>query len=127
MKVIFVGLHNKAGLMPLDILSKSGKVISQVIKAIPDECIRTNLNDTDFYPRMKYQRDDEAIKWHHRINPDPDDIIVLLGAQVHKDFINRNNKTIKVPHPASHFYNGIKTTDYVKRVVDLINELKGGE
>ena len=123
MKVIFVGVHNKEGLMPLDPISRSGKVISEIIKRLPHDCMRTNLFDLDEMP-LTHEIKQVACEWFDRVPCNFDDVIVLLGDIVHRNFKNiYNNKVIKLPHPASTFYSGKKNAEYVDRAVREINSL----
>jgi hypothetical protein len=58
MKVIFVGVHNKPHLKPLDSSTRSGKTIDGIIEQLPGiKCVKTNLFDVDYMPPV-----DEAIK-----------------------------------------------------------------
>jgi hypothetical protein len=116
MKIIFVGMHNKPNKMPLCPSTKTGKIISRIIGELkPIECLRTNLYDIDFYPetqlKWQYARD-----WIFRINPQPEDIVVLLGQEVHNNYIKSNGIVIKLPHPASN-YSKLSIDEYVKRAV----------
>jgi len=125
--IIFVGLHNKPDMMPLDIISRSGKIINKLIKRFSNYkyrdlvFIKTNLFDTEYLPINGNEIDKEVINWHYRINYNSDDIIVLLGSEVQKRFINRlDNKIIKLPHPASFFYSGKKDVEYIQKAFDKI-------
>jgi hypothetical protein len=47
-RIIFVGIHNKPGMKPLDSRTKSGKIIDEVIRGLEGrECVKTNLFDCD--------------------------------------------------------------------------------
>jgi hypothetical protein len=105
MKVIFVGMHNKPDLVPLSPLTKTGKIINKIIAKLPGvEFLKTNLYDIDHYP-MGDDKSILATDWHYRIAPDHDDIIVLLGREVHINFKNNISEltTIKIAHPSSKF------------------------
>jgi len=122
-RVIFVGLHYKSDYKALDSFTKSGKVIDAIIEKLPNECIKTNLYDTDFLPSDNNYRDTLAVEWHHTWSPYPDDIIVLLGSLVHNGFINRNNGiVIKVPHPAIRGSEN-KIAEYIDRIVNEITNI----
>lgn len=122
MKIYFVGVHNKAGLMPLDPISKSGKIISVIIRELGGvECVRTNLYDMDEMPR---DEDADSLDWHMRYNTNLSDVFVLLGAIVHEKFVNVYfNKIVKLPHPASTFYSGKKNDEYVSIAIEKINQI----
>ena len=85
MKIIFVGMHNKPGVMPLCTSTKSGKLIRKIYNELPKEIgiLKTNLYNIDYYP-IQLEKYNLALDWHHRINLEFDDIIILLGAEVHK-------------------------------------------
>jgi hypothetical protein len=104
MRVIFVGLHNKPGMKPLDSKTKSGKLIDRIIGELPRkiEVVKSNLFNFDKLPdksTFHLFRDE----WYWSILPGDDDIIVLLGAMTHTEFLSniRCRAFIKVAHPAS--------------------------
>lgn len=103
-RVIFVGLHNKPGMKPLDSRTKSGKLIDRIIDQIRHNgmvVLKTNLYDVDYLPEGK-EKGELAFGWIERVELFKDDVIVLLGAMVHYDFPNLTlNNIIKVAHPAS--------------------------
>lgn len=108
MKVIFVGLHHKPGKMPLCSSTKSGKLIDRIIHRLADEgfwgeeCTwqKTNLFDVDYYPESIYDRNELAFRWAMKYAV-VDNVYVLLGADVQKDFSLTTNNSVKVAHPAS--------------------------
>ena len=103
MRIIFVGLHNKPNMLPLDSLTKSGKLIDRIIKELPGiETIKSNLFNCNGIPHKDYHykyRDE----WYNTYSPTTDDVIVLLGAMTHKNFIHNPQVrgVIKIAHPAS--------------------------
>lgn len=123
MRVIFVGLHNKPGKMPLCHSTKSGKLITRIINRLPKgiEKLRTNLFEVDYLPI-----DDELYslqdKWYWTYLPVDDDIIVLLGAMNHKLFAFKELNIIKIAHPASKRSHEAMS-DYVDSAVAKILEL----
>ena len=103
MRIIFVGMHNKQNLMPLCASTKSGKLIKRICNELPRnvEILKTNLYNIDYYP-LQLEKYNLALDWHFRIDQKHDDIIVLLGAEVHKNFNNVNSlNVIKLAHPSS--------------------------
>lgn len=96
-------MHNKINKIPLCNSTKSGKLINKIINELkPIECIKTNLYDVDYLPTNNEKKISLALDWHNRIEPKLNDIIVLLGAEVHKNYIsNLSNKIIKIAHPSS--------------------------
>jgi hypothetical protein len=61
MRVIFVGMHNKPGMEPLDSRTKSGKLIDRIINELPIDCIKTNLYD-DSWP-VDFEDNDLMLWW----------------------------------------------------------------
>lgn len=122
MRVIFVGVHNKSNLVPLCSSTKSGKLINRVINNISIECIKTNLFNIDRLPHKEeiYNLCDE---WYWTNLPTKDDIIVLLGAIVHREFIFNELTLIKVAHPSS-MWSHENMNNYVSNAVDKINSIK---
>lgn len=101
MRVIFVGMHNKPHKSPLCSSTKSGKLVDRIADGITH--IKSNLYDVDFYPKSEQQKRELAIDWIIRVDPAEKDIIVLLGAEVHKNFVHESKRIIKIAHPASQF------------------------
>jgi len=105
-RVIFVGLHNKPGMKPLDSKTKSGKLIDRIIEKCSENgmnVLKTNLFDVDEMPTLK-EMNSLALDWIDRVPLFGDDVIVLLGAWVHSHFPPINHTTItpiKIAHPAS--------------------------
>ena len=102
MKIIFVGLHNKEGMKPLDSKTKSGKLIDRIIKLISEEheIIKSNLYDINYFPTDSLEQEKLIMDWCEKFNPDTNTISVVLGAHVHKMFPYYHN-VIKIAHPAS--------------------------
>jgi hypothetical protein len=101
MRIIFVGLHNKPGMKPLDSKTKSGKLIDRIIQLISEghEVIKSNLFDVDYFPPS----DDYRVlinQWLYKHNPDTNTIFILLGQFVHNHFPFCCN-LIRIAHPAS--------------------------
>ncbi|MFA6571710.1 MAG: hypothetical protein WCT77_10820 [Bacteroidota bacterium] len=123
--IIFVGMHNKPNKAPLCSSTRSGKLIDKIINSsdlAPVECLKTNLYNIDYYPKNYQQKVELAFDWHNRIQYDfMNDIIVLLGAEVHEYFISTKlfNKIIKLAHPSS-MRSHIEMNDYVIRAINLI-------
>jgi len=119
MRIIFVGIHNKPNTKPLDSNTKSGKLIDKIILNLKEhKCLKTNLFDLDSIP--------ENIEHHQKIwidtnNPQKEDVIILLGSNVHKFFPQVPSKIIKVKHPSAIWSNKEKV-NYVKNTTRLITE-----
>ena len=125
MQVVFVGIHNKEDLMPLDILSKSGKIIHAIEKELGIRALKTNLYDMDRMP-IGNEIDDEPVKWWYRNEIESNAIIVLLGRFVHDNFFHYKDDTrhyIKLAHPASSLFHGKKTQEeYINSAVEKIKK-----
>jgi len=125
--LIFVGIHNKPGKMPLCSSTKSGKLIDRIIKSIDEDfacgCIKSNLYDVDYCPKEAKLKKELATDWWNRINPNNNDIIILLGAEVHKWFEYRNiGKVIKIAHP-SFKWGEDSMSNYVSETAISVKEL----
>lgn len=125
MKVFFVGMHNKAGMKPLDSKTMSGKMIDLIIKELTTvEAVKTNLCECEYQPNDIDEIISWGITWHDKYAPMDTDIIVLLGAWVHKHFTKSGNSPIvKLPHPASCMGN-VKKQEYIKNSLDKIYLIK---
>lgn len=121
MKIIFVGLHNKPGTMPLCSSTKSGKMIDRIIKEGGfTSWQKTNLFDVEYLPQDKREQRDLAHEWFERVQPSDEDIAVLLGAFVHDHFVRlQGAKIIEVAHPASKRSHK-EMNDYVSSTIQKI-------
>ena len=125
MKVIFVGIHIKDGRPALCSYTKSGKLIDRVIKKIDYDSLKTNLYDINCMPIGTEMRWQLSRDWQEKIDVDTYDIIVLLGQEVHLNFIYLNlacSKFIKAAHPASK-RSHIDMNEYIEDLVKNINLL----
>jgi len=122
MRVIFVGVHNKAGKEPLDSSTVSGKRIDTIINKLHRvECIKTNLWEVEYFPKDKVEKVLLIEKWFVKYWENKDDIIVLLGSVVHYSFPKYIlGNIIKLSHPSLQF-SKLKPTDYIDSAVLLIN------
>ena len=112
-------MHNKPNKQPLDSSTMTGKVIDRIIEKIPATCIKTNLCDIDYFPKDKKLIWACNFEWNERQQPTSDDIIVLLGGWVQKNFLLTKAKIINLTHPAGIF--GTKNKDeYVIGAVEKI-------
>lgn len=126
MKIIFVGEHNKRGLKPLCSTSKSGELIDIIISHFQEyETILTNLYDTDETPHITTKHD-HALLWHNRITASMDDVIVLLGKEVQKNFfpIPYMRKIIHIHHPGYILrpWSKVNVDEYVNSAVAKIKK-----
>ena len=118
-RVIFVGIHNKGELAPLDSSTKSGKLIKRIIDKLPSsfKVEKTNLYNIDHFPSGETQTLKD--EWYWTNLPCPDDIIVLLGNHVHKAFDFNAGIILRVAHPASKRSHK-DMDDYVDKVSNQI-------
>lgn len=126
MKIIFVGMHNKPGKLPLDPSTVSGKLIDRIIKLLPKEisCLKINLFNTDYMPE-KSDFDVQVRFWFSYGICKSDCFIVLLGKFVQKNFPVKNCNIIKLRHP-SFIFGSIKQSEYVhesfKKILTIVNQ-----
>lgn len=125
MRIIFIGIHNKPGMKPLDSKTKSGKNIDAIIANFPGiECIKTNLYSTEFMPAKHLQKQlvDEffvrvKIEQHT-------DLAVLLGYNVIAHLSNDLRLpfySLCVGHPSLIFSKYTKE-QYISEVTELIKK-----
>lgn len=123
MRVIFVGMHNKIDTMPLCSSTKSGKLIDRVAMAVGCRWIKTNLYDVDYCPITYVEKAELARDWHYKTDWATRDIVVLLGKEVHENFIDSSGITIlKFAHPASKWTHA-SMDEYVKKMSEAIKDL----
>lgn len=118
-RLIFVGMHNKPGKMPLCSSTFSGKLIDRIIKGSIEKAEKTNLYDVEYFPLDQQEKQTLAYNWIERVNPSPTDIVVLCGAEVHSNFPDVQCVKVKIPHPASN-YGLDKMNAYVETSVNKI-------
>ncbi len=122
MRVIFVGVHNKPGLVPLCNSTKSGRLIDRVALEIGCRWIKTNLYDVDYLPLIYADKVELARDWQYKTNLATGDIVVLLGKEVHENFINSSGVAIlKFAHPASK-WSHVAMDEYVNEMVNAIRK-----
>lgn len=117
--VLFVGMHNKVGMKPLDSKTMSGKMIDAVIKELGFACVKTNLCEVEYFPKDKKEIWAGNLTWNSKYEPTDLSIIVLLGQWVQKNFLLTTAKIIKLPHPASCMGN-VNKEKYVQTAIDRI-------
>ena len=117
--VLFVGMHNKPGMKPLDSRTMSGKMIDAIVKELPFKCTKTNLCEIEYLPKDKKEIWAGNLSWNRKYEPGPDAIIVLLGQWVQKNFLLTNTKIVKLPHPASCM-GSVNKENYIKNAIAKI-------
>ena len=125
MRIIIVGMHNKPSLMPLCSSTKTGKLIDRIINKLPPcRTMKTNLYDVEYCPKEWQEKQSLAIDWHHRIDSAESDLIILLGAEVHKNFLNTGLKVLKLTHPGARKLRSHESmNEYVFKAVEEIKEI----
>jgi hypothetical protein len=122
MRIIFVGIHNKPGLAPLDGSTRSGKLIDGIIRAVDYPCVKTNL-----YDAAAILKDIPEIHilqlWKDRVEYTPTDIIVALGRNVEFFFKDPEFRTVVLKHPSAVWSNRDKD-DYVRNAIQQISTLE---
>jgi hypothetical protein len=112
-------MHNKPGMKPLDSRTMSGKMIDGVIGLLDFDCVKTNLCDVEELPESEVSIVVHNRAWRHTYDPDKNDIIVLLGQWVHKNFHLSHKNIVKLPHPAS-VMGGVNKSQYLINAIDKI-------
>lgn len=119
MRVIVVGIHNKKGLEPLDSSTKSGKLIDRIAKELKVKVCKTNLFNVDYLPKSSDVNRLKA-EWLVTHKPTNDDVVVLLGSKVQKEFDFKANRLVKIKHPASQWSHK-SMNEYVTSAVKKIS------
>lgn len=128
-RIFFVGVCNKPGKEPLDITTISGKMVSKMIAAFPNdeameyEWVRTNLFDEvltivnlkDFGGAPLAVRN-----WWRRNEVTEDDLIVSLGDIVNNAFRKAKVKSCKLGHPSRMWLNADQKVTYLPRAIERI-------
>jgi len=125
MRIIFVGLHNKPYMAPLDSGTKTGKLVDRIINELPKniEIVKSNILNTDEMVSLnkiyKY-----VYEWYWTYLPVNDDIIVLLGGMtqnIYKKNVRSVGNIIRVAHPAS-MRSHIRMNEYVDKTTIKIKK-----
>lgn len=131
-RIIFVGLHNKPGMTPLDSKTKSGKlidlVIAQAIKNHNFECLKSNLwtDESDYCSNYLYTVR-SIVAWSSRVEYQKSDIIIGLGAKINSAFqknrLHTNLPTcfLGITHP-SRIFSKVSQELYINNVLTELNK-----
>ena len=124
MRIIFVGMHNKEGLTPLDSKSKSGKLIDRIINEFPSyDCIKTNLYD-DYGMPAKRDKQNLSLEWWQKLNPLKVDILVLLGKEVQRNMYYYFSREVHLKHPGARCLRSHESmNEYVEKAVESIKNI----
>lgn len=119
-RIVFVGIHNKPGMKPLDSKSKSGMLIDRIITQLNDTTwIKSNLIDLDYLPNPidPWQSvSDWIMRTDYNCNTD---IVVCLGQDVQKTMKPFITNTVNIPHPSIAWSNKSKAV-YVQKALEKI-------
>jgi hypothetical protein len=129
-RILFVGIHNKPGMVPLDSRTRSGKMIDRVIAGLQTECglfeadfIKTNLFDLPYFPSWSPERAMSVMNWSKRVGRTNEDIVILLGACVHEAFKhNKYPNLIRIGHP-SGVWSKLKQEEYIINTCIKVSEV----
>jgi hypothetical protein len=123
MRIIFVGLHNKPGKIPLCGSTKSGKLINRIIsEGHFKNAIKTNLYDVEYWPMQTDERVELEMNFLDRVQPTKTDLLIFLGAATHDRIPPHSSLEIKIAHPASK-RSHIDMHQYVATTIDKIREI----
>lgn len=123
-RVIFVGVHNKTDLEPLDSSTRTGRVIDKIILELPDfHCVKSNVFNVDYWPQNQtLELNNQWVEnWKQRLDYKNSDIVVTLGHCVNEIFRKAKVKSIKVGHPSAVWSTEGKG-QYIDRVYKKICE-----
>lgn len=125
-RIIFVGVHNKQGMSPLDPKSKSGKLISKCIEYLGTDQFtfeRSNLWDMETMPAGDQLTYTVCFDWANRVNWHTSDIIITLGDMVQKPFtkVKKVFPFIKMGHPSAVWSHSDQDL-YILRMEERIQE-----
>jgi hypothetical protein len=124
MRVIFVGVHNKPDMLPLDSRTRTGRVVDRIIAELPDfQCIKSNLYDIDYFPQNRtLELDNQWVdRWKEMVVLQPDDVVVTLGQCVNEVFRKARVRSVKVGHPSAIWSTKGKE-EYIQKVYAKICE-----
>jgi len=116
--VLFVGMHNKQNMQPLDSNTWSGKIIDKIIAELKNDFIKTNLCDVDYLPNDKKEIEQHNYKWYFKYHNN-NSVVVLLGNWVAKHFYRDDEKVIVLNHPSS-FICRKNVKEYVSNAIEKI-------
>lgn len=119
--VLFVGMHNKPNMEPLDSNTWSGKIIDKIVAGLKNECIKTNLCDVDYLPIDKKEIEQHNYKWYFKYH-NTNSIVVLFGNWVAKHFYRDDKNVIVLNHPSS-FICRKNVDQYVKNAIAKIKSV----
>lgn len=122
-RIIFVGVHNKPDMEPLDSRTRTGKLVDRVIQRVsevPNEnhlFLKSNLFNIDYFPRERTAAHDFGWidNWKDRVNWTDDDVVVTLGQIVNEVFRKAKVRCVKTGHPSA-VWSHDNQEKYIERV-----------
>jgi len=124
-RIIFVGIHNKAGKEPLCSSTKTGKIVDEIAEqfAINDhEVVKTNLYNIDSMPEGATHAAILVADFFYRNKFAENDIVVLLGKDVQTVIpVMHTVSLLKLNHPSSVFGTE-KRQAYIQQAIQSIND-----
>ena len=107
---------------PLDSQTHTGKIIDSIIAALPDDCIKTNLANTE---EMPVDFSIYSVAWWRQNSIKYGDIIVLLGGVVQRNFWKcyEDIEYIHAAHPSAFSVRKNKQA-YVESVLEQIKSTR---
>jgi len=134
-RVIFVGVHNKPGMLELDSKTRTGKLVDRVINWLQYELnlsgfifIKSNLFDIEYWPKNQtFVLNNQWVEhWKDRVNYSSNDIIITLGHTVNEIFRKAKVKSIKLGHPSA-VWSKEKQEDYILNAAIKFSEYSNNE
>lgn len=115
MKIIFTGIHNKPGMLPLDGRTHTGQIVDKIIAAIAHNAtwahvfnvalIKSNVYDAEII--VSEDATTTLTNWKQRTRYRPGDVVIALGFRVQKFFsqFEEISPVVKLVHPGAIFGN----------------------
>ena len=109
---------------PLASSTRIGKLVDLIIEALrPIKCLKTNLYDVEYPPTSWEEKNRLAMDWHERIMPYGGDVVVLIGTDVHENYIQYlYSNVVKIAAPRTIASNKA-INEIAISAVEKINEL----
>lgn len=113
MKIIFTGIHNKPGMLPLDGRTHTGQIIDKIIALLAhapgrifhQRYIKSNVYDAEII--VSEDATTTLTNWKQRTGYQPGDVVIALGFRVQKFFsqFEEISPVVKLVHPGAIFGN----------------------
>ncbi len=126
-RIIFVGIHNKPGKLPLDSYTKTGKIVDEIASMFArwgDQIVKTNLYNIDSMPEGATHAAILVADFFYQHQFTQRDIVVLLGKDVQTVLTQEYGMgTINLNHPSS-IYGGATRKAYIDDAIDRIEKVR---